>query len=86
MTKRAPLFLASLLVLLSASWVAAQPAVHPRAVYAEVLRVIDGDTISVRIGDQTETVRYIGINTPETHHPTRGREPVAPHTRRAPRR
>jgi micrococcal nuclease len=29
----------------------------------------------VALGDRTETVRYIGINTPETHHPTRGAEP-----------
>jgi endonuclease YncB( thermonuclease family) len=37
----------------------------------QVERVIDGDTISVKtIGK----VRYIGINTPETHHPTIGAE------------
>jgi micrococcal nuclease len=36
-----------------------------------VLRVIDGDTILVNtIGK----VRYIGVNTPETHHPTKGVE------------
>ena len=39
-----------------------------------VVRVVDGDTIHVRIGDRTEKVRYIGVNTPETHHPTRGVE------------
>ena len=32
----------------------------------EVQRVIDGDTIKLSNG---ETVRYIGINTPETKHP-----------------
>ena len=42
---------------------------------ALVWRVIDGDTIQVLVGDHVETVRYIGINTPEIHHPTRGREP-----------
>jgi micrococcal nuclease len=37
----------------------------------QVLRVIDGDTIIVNtIGK----VRYIGVNTPETHHPTKGVE------------
>ncbi|MBI1737382.1 MAG: thermonuclease family protein [Candidatus Rokubacteria bacterium] len=39
-----------------------------------VVRVVDGDTIHVRIGDRTEKVRYIGVNTPETHHPRRGVE------------
>ncbi len=38
-------------------------------------RVIDGDTVLVRIGDRVETVRYIGVDTPETVHPTRGIEP-----------
>ena len=38
-------------------------------------RVVDGDTIKVRIGDKVETVRYIGVDTPETVHPTRGIEP-----------
>ena len=37
-----------------------------------VTRVVDGDTVEVRLGDRVETVRYIGINTPEIHHPTRG--------------
>jgi micrococcal nuclease len=40
-----------------------------------VVRVVDGDTIQVRIGDRVESVRYIGVNTPEIHHPTRGEEP-----------
>src|SRR5687767_7509734 len=39
-----------------------------------VVRVVDGDTIHVRIGDRVEKVRYIGVNTPETHHPRRGVE------------
>lgn len=33
--------------------------------HASVTRVIDGDTIDVRLGGQTYRVRYIGINTPE---------------------
>jgi len=40
---------------------------------AEVVRVIDGDTIEVLIDGVTETVRYIGIDTPE---PYRGGEPA----------
>jgi micrococcal nuclease len=33
--------------------------------------VVDGDTIKVAIGGQVHTVRYIGIDTPETVHPER---------------
>ncbi len=34
-------------------------------VTAQVTRVIDGDSIEVRIGNEVIEVRYIGINTPE---------------------
>lgn len=47
----------------------------PRALEGTVVRVVDGDTIHVRIGDRVEKVRYIGVNTPEIHHPTKGEEP-----------
>jgi micrococcal nuclease len=40
-----------------------------------VVRIVDGDTIHVRIGDRVEKVRYIGVNTPEVHHPRKGEEP-----------
>ena len=40
-----------------------------------VVRVVDGDTIHVRLGDRIEKVRYIGVNTPEVHHPRKGEEP-----------
>jgi micrococcal nuclease len=36
---------------------------------AYVVRVIDGDTIEVRLGDQREDVRLIGVDTPETVKP-----------------
>ena len=36
---------------------------------AEVLRVVDGDTIEVRIGGVDETVRLLGIDTPESVNP-----------------
>jgi len=45
------------------------------SIVGTVDRIIDGDTIRVRIGDRVETVRYIGMDTPETVHPTRGIEP-----------
>ena len=38
-----------------------------------VVDVLDGDTIRVARGEDTDTVRLLGINTPETHHP---RKPV----------
>ncbi|HUP36749.1 MAG TPA: thermonuclease family protein [Candidatus Limnocylindria bacterium] len=40
-----------------------------------MVRTVDGDTVHVRLVDRIEKVRYIGINTPEVHHPTRGEEP-----------
>jgi micrococcal nuclease len=40
-----------------------------------VVRIVDGDTIHVRIADRIEKVRYIGVNTPEVHHPRKGEEP-----------
>ncbi len=36
-----------------------------------VERVIDGDTVDVRLGGRTERVRLIGVDTPETVAPTR---------------
>jgi micrococcal nuclease len=36
---------------------------------ATVVRVIDGDTIVVRIGGREESTRILGIDTPETHKP-----------------
>ena len=41
-------------------------------------RVVDGDTIDIAIGGNTERVRLIGINTPETKHPTKGMECFGP--------
>ncbi len=38
---------------------------------AVVIKVDDGDTIVVRIGTRTDTIRFLGIDTPETHHPTK---------------
>lgn len=41
----------------------------PRPAYYPVTRVIDGDTFEVKIGGKTETVRALGIDTPETVDP-----------------
>jgi micrococcal nuclease len=40
-----------------------------RSVHAKVTRVIDGDTVEVRIDGREDEVRYIGIDTPETVKP-----------------
>ena len=45
---------------------------------AQVDRVIDGDTIRVRLDGARSTVRLTGVDTPETTHPTRGVEPHGP--------
>lgn len=63
---------AALLVLLLALVVpaAAQPALE-----GVVVRIVDGDTIHVQLGARLEKVRYIGVDTPEVHHPSKGEEP-----------
>ncbi len=38
---------------------------------ATVVAVTDGDTIDVDFGGDVEAVRLLGIDTPETHHPTK---------------
>lgn len=42
--------------------------------FYKVERVVDGDTLKVIIGDVSESVRLIGINTPETVDPRRAVE------------
>lgn len=40
---------------------------------ARVVEVIDGDTMVVAFADRsTDTVRVLGVDTPETKHPTKG--------------
>ncbi len=46
--------------------------------WAGVVRVVDGDTIRVRIGGVEERVRYIGIDTPETAGSPAGEQPFGP--------
>ena len=65
--------LAPLLVVLALAL--ALPALAQSALEGTVVRVVDGDTIHVRLGERLEKVRYIGVDTPELHHPTRGQEP-----------
>jgi len=44
---------------------------------ARVVRVVDGDTIVVRIGGAEERVRYIGMDTPESVKPDTPIQPMA---------
>lgn len=45
------------------------PTPTPERTPARVVRVVDGDTIVVRIEGRDYRVRYIGVDTPETVHP-----------------
>jgi len=54
---------------------AAPAADASQALTATVLRIVDGDTIDVRLNGRIEKVRYIGMDTPETHHPVKGEQP-----------
>lgn len=47
----------------------ASPDDGPASAIAEVVRVVDGDTIEARIGGEVEDVRLIGVDTPETVKP-----------------
>ena len=44
------------------------------SITARVERVIDGDTVRVRFDGGIHTVRLIGVDTPETKHPTKAVE------------
>ena len=46
------------------------PTLRIGAVLGVVARVIDGDTIEVRLGERLLDVRLIGMDTPESVHPT----------------
>ena len=59
-------------LLLGSSQAFASPpsSTTPSTEQATVLRIIDGDTISVRLrGGSTATVRLVGVDTPETKKP-----------------
>ena len=59
------------------AWLAGAPVLAQTGT-AQVDRVIDGDTIRVRLDGARCTVRFTGVDTPETTHPTRGVEPHGP--------
>jgi micrococcal nuclease len=39
--------------------------------HGTVTHVVDGDTLKVKLGSRSETIRLIGVDTPETKHPTK---------------
>ena len=47
-------------------------------VLVRILTVIDGDTVDIEINGRTERARLIGVNTPETKHPTKPIECFGP--------
>ena len=59
------------------AWLAGAPVLAQTGP-ALVDRVIDGDTIRVRLDGARLTVRFTGVDTPETTHPSRGVEPHGP--------
>ena len=63
----------SLLAVFAALLAVAPAAAQTGAALVE--RVIDGDTIRVRMAGAPYTVRLTGVDTPETKHPTLGVQP-----------
>jgi endonuclease YncB( thermonuclease family) len=60
------------------SWSPPSRACRGRGMEATLRKVIDGDTIEVRMPDgHFEVVRYIAMNAPEALHPEKGEEPGA---------
>ncbi|MED0678713.1 thermonuclease family protein [Aneurinibacillus thermoaerophilus] len=43
----------------------------PNSITTKVIKVIDGDTFVVKINNKEEKVRLIGVDTPETVHPSK---------------
>lgn len=44
----------------------------------KIIKVVDGDTVDIDLAGRTERVRLIGVNTPETKHPTKPIECFGP--------
>ena len=44
----------------------------------KIVKVVDGDTVDIDLDGHTERVRLIGVNTPETKHPTKPIECFGP--------
>lgn len=70
MRRRAPpLLILALAVVASAVLLLARDPGSGAGSRAVVVRAVDGDTLKVRLGGRLESVRVLGIDTPETHRP-----------------
>jgi micrococcal nuclease len=58
----------------------------PRVLTGPVVHVVGANTIDVQLDSRKVRVRYLGMNTPETKHPTKGQEPCGPEAAEANRR
>ena len=76
--RRNVLGLAVLLAYLLVAALLAPAGAVNSALATTVVRVVDGDTVVVLLNGREETVRLIGVDTPETVHPTLGVEPFGP--------
>ena len=71
MTRYSIIAITTVCVVLSAC---ASATVQPDAdgrVHGTVVSVADGDTVTVKFASGQEKIRLIGVDTPETVHPTR---------------
>lgn len=75
-SKKSSSLIAGLIILFiaaaqSAGWLgqAKEKAIQQQPGLYEVVRFVDGDTITVDMNGKRETVRMIGVDTPETHKP-----------------
>lgn len=53
-----------------------------RADRATVVEVVDGDTVRLEVAGRPEAVRLIGVDAPETRHPTKGVQCFGPEASR----
>ncbi|KGP71602.1 thermonuclease family protein [Pontibacillus yanchengensis] len=51
---------------------------HRDRIQAKVVKVIDGDTITIKMNGKKDTVRMLLIDTPETNHPSQPVQPFGP--------
>jgi len=57
----------------------ADPASNPKQFQsAQLVEVVDGDTAMFKINGKVETVRFLLVDTPETHYPKKGKQPFGP--------
>ena len=73
-------------IALAAAGLALAPAAGAVTLDATVVSVVDGDTIKVRARGELTTVRLIGIDTPETRHPSKPVQCFGPAATRAAKR